>query len=431
MRKLRKQLYQLVVTLVVVLGVAGVAAAEVELRFWAEAGEADVAFYEEAVRRYHEKHPEVRIVFEPQPGDFEEKFIVQAVAGVGPDVLHVWSPHMNVWAANDLLLDLTSYWKRDAAEINPDDYFSGTTEALTIGGKLVALPTWVATSAVLYNKDIFNESGIPFPDGTWTWDTLVQQGRKVTKTGPEGNITRWFYSGDGYRLVWSTGPVVFVWGAGGSVLSEAKDTFTLGSDAARRGLSFWYDMTFQKNIAYPPAEAYEHGRWWWDQFVLGNIAYWDTPSWNLGFVASGAAFNWDVAPPAKDPETGGRGVFRHVRGIAVSKTSSKTVEAWKFAKFIASPEMQSLRAQMSSQQPTRLSAIEAFWNQLPGGRNVKLQVFSEMIPVGRSFPRLDDPEADVEFNRLIQEQWARVWNQEIPLDQFFDIVGPRVEALLQ
>ena len=82
--------------------------------------------------------------------------------------------------SNDILLDLTD--KVAASEkLEMDKFPSDIKEMYQYDGKTYAVPKDIDTIALWYNKDMFDEAGIAYPDDTWTWDDLYDAAVKLTK----------------------------------------------------------------------------------------------------------------------------------------------------------------------------------------------------------------------------------------------------------
>ena len=57
-------------------------------------------------------------------------------------------------------------------------------------GKLYGLPSDFSTIALVYNKDMFDKYGVPYPDDTWDWDKFLWAAKKFTKdTDGDGGPT--------------------------------------------------------------------------------------------------------------------------------------------------------------------------------------------------------------------------------------------------
>lgn len=106
-------------------------------------------------------------------------------------------PH---WA-NGFIEPLDAYFKKtglskEAVEIYP--------QAVTVDGKIIAVP-WRGTSAfTYYNKKVFERSGVPTPDtyvkeGTWTWEKFAEVSEKLAKSGAVGSSIYFWASCIFYR----------------------------------------------------------------------------------------------------------------------------------------------------------------------------------------------------------------------------------------
>ena len=64
--------------------------------------------------------------------------------------------------------------------------YGGLIEALTVGGKLYALPMRTDFWIVYYNKDPFDKAGVPYPTNDMTWKQYDEIARKITSGfGPD------------------------------------------------------------------------------------------------------------------------------------------------------------------------------------------------------------------------------------------------------
>ena len=103
--------------------------------------------------------------------------------------------------------------------------------------------------AVYYNKAIFDEYGVDYPEAGWTWDDLLAIAQELTvDTDGDGKTDIW-----GIQLPgpWTTGFEYWVGAAGGSLISED------GSDLYRLH-GFTRDGRRRAVLQGP----LQHGRWW-------------------------------------------------------------------------------------------------------------------------------------------------------------------------
>lgn len=103
-----------------------------------------------------------------------------ATGGSMPDIFWMHSNMINQYAEYDMLLDLTDAITEYGVEL--DKYPEGIVSLYqNEDGKQLGIPKDMDTSALWYNKTMFDEAEIDYPDETWTWDTLAETAKKLTK----------------------------------------------------------------------------------------------------------------------------------------------------------------------------------------------------------------------------------------------------------
>ena len=75
-------------------------------------------------------------------------------------------------------MDLKPYlppgWKTER------DSYPKVFEAFQAGKGLYAMPVVFSPLVVCYNKALFDRSGVPYPDASWTWESLVANAARLT-----------------------------------------------------------------------------------------------------------------------------------------------------------------------------------------------------------------------------------------------------------
>ena len=121
----------------------------------------------------------VRLTLQPFTG--QEKLFAMMAAGQAPDIFYTNTVVRDRLAAEGRLLDLRRQSAADGfiARLWPDVLEGGT----AVDSGLYSIGNWTFTAGVYYNRDLFDESGIPYPDTAWTWDDLTAAARKLTRKG--------------------------------------------------------------------------------------------------------------------------------------------------------------------------------------------------------------------------------------------------------
>jgi multiple sugar transport system substrate-binding protein len=171
--------------------------------------------YEDFIAAFEEENPDVRIevvsvneILElgpigqlDVPDDADQRLVAAAdIVGIGVGRETV---------RDGLVRDLTPFIDADA-NFQPDDYYVDALQAYQWDGGTWALPSILNSQLIFFNKDAFDEAGVPYPEASWTWDDLLIKAKALTERDGD-NVTRWGFvpSGLAYRLIESrVGPLV-------------------------------------------------------------------------------------------------------------------------------------------------------------------------------------------------------------------------------
>ena len=74
-----------------------------------------------------------------------------------------------------------SYWTLEKSDkVDMSNYMSEITELYTYDGSYYAVPKDYDTIALWYNKKMFDDAGLEYPNENWTWDDLYEAAKKLT-----------------------------------------------------------------------------------------------------------------------------------------------------------------------------------------------------------------------------------------------------------
>jgi multiple sugar transport system substrate-binding protein len=114
-----------------------------------------------------------------QPFTGQEKLYAMMAAGQAPDIFYTNTVVRDRLAAEGRLLDLRSIAGNDGflSRLRTDVLAMGT----AADSGLYSIGNWTFTAGVYFNKDLFDEEGIPYPDTTWTWESMVGIARRLAR----------------------------------------------------------------------------------------------------------------------------------------------------------------------------------------------------------------------------------------------------------
>ena len=103
--------FLLVVVVLSVLCSTTAVAGAVELTFTFWGAELELKVVTEAINRFNETHPDIKVTPMHIPSDYETKISAMVVGGTPPHVGYLYEPLTLDWATKGVLLDLTDYIK--------------------------------------------------------------------------------------------------------------------------------------------------------------------------------------------------------------------------------------------------------------------------------------------------------------------------------
>lgn len=135
-----------------------------------------------AIDAYMKLNPNVKIEAEYMGFDgYYKKLLTQFAGGTAPDVLqysYEWDNDMS-----DFLLDLKPYKSLDWSNMDA----SAVKDFATYKDKLIMAPSGEFAAATFYNQAFFEKYGIA-ADTVWTWDKLLEEGKKVHAKDPNAYL---------------------------------------------------------------------------------------------------------------------------------------------------------------------------------------------------------------------------------------------------
>lgn len=171
---------------------------------WAMWGSpAELATHQSVADAYMAENSNVNIEILAEPwSDYFTK--IQALWAGGdealiPDVLFLWPTPQ--YAAEGVLENLQPYIERDG--YNLDDYWPALLESARYNGDVYGFPRDIGLEVLYYNKDIFDEVGVPYPDETWTWTDLMSAADQLKIVDDSGRVSRYGLGMEGGKyMLW-------------------------------------------------------------------------------------------------------------------------------------------------------------------------------------------------------------------------------------
>lgn len=136
---------------------------------------------QQLVTEFEKNNPGIKVEIELTPYDQYFIKLSSAVGGnVAPDVFWMNMLNFQQYVKNGMLQPLSGYLK-DSASPRLDDFVKSSVEAYQYQSQQYAIPRDIDAIAVWYNKKLFDQAGVTYPDKNWTWDDLKQKSAQLRK----------------------------------------------------------------------------------------------------------------------------------------------------------------------------------------------------------------------------------------------------------
>ncbi|MDQ4077525.1 MAG: sugar ABC transporter substrate-binding protein [Chloroflexota bacterium] len=308
---------------------------------------------QEMLAQFHQDHPGVRVFYVPDPEDVEEQMLIEMQSGTAPDVFTGCCDFFPIWAQQGHTLDLRLYVEADLDQATLDEWDPAQYQAFfTEEGKQYALPKYHGALALYYNKDLFDEYGVSYPDGSWTHDDYAEAMRQLTHDRDgDGQTDLW---GSMLDVSWDRIQVhVNAWG-GHFVDPEDPTRSLMGEPEALAAMEWirarmWDDKAMATFLDVQNMETRQ-------AFINQKIAMVEDGSWALRDILANATFRVGVAPMPTGPVR--RVTLATTDGFGIYADTKHPDAAWELLKFLIGPEFGRAMARIHFLQPARASLVE-------------------------------------------------------------------------
>ncbi|MDY6877508.1 MAG: extracellular solute-binding protein [Chloroflexota bacterium] len=284
----------------------------------------DQSLYQPIAAAFQESHPNITINLRPDPNNQWVRDESREV-----DAFVSWSASSLVADGTPLVLSLDPLLAR-TPELPLDDFYPRSLDMFRWEGALWALPAEVDLQVLYYNKDLFDESKVAYPQAGWTWDDLLLTAQRLTTV--EGDP--WSYTGH-YGLAsnptwWDYVPFVYQHGG---------ELFQFDDPLMEEAIQWYADLALVHGVM-PRPEDVLYGNMY-DMFQEEKAAMWigslGSRNGMAGSMGMGIGapwnFDWGLVPlPGDQTEAtlyGGRGYY-------ITSRTAHVEEAWAWIQYLSS-----------------------------------------------------------------------------------------------
>ena len=159
-----------------------------------------------------------------------------------------------------------------------------------------------------YNKTMFDEAGVPYPEAGWTYDDMLEIAKKLTIPGEQYGVGIGASNADPSNVFLTLSPVI--WSYGGDYLNEDQTECTLNTPEAIEGIRYWTGLYTTEKVAPEGAVNYAMTKDIMPLFIENKVALMMGGDQNaVEFDTNYPDLNYGYCVPPKAPSGSGGWLF--------------------------------------------------------------------------------------------------------------------------
>lgn len=281
----------------------------------------------------------ITIRYEPIETDYNVNLLNALSAGTAADLFYIPAETAPGIIASGRVLPLD-----DRVDSSP--FIESLVETYTFNGQLYGIAKDFNTLAIHYNKDLFDEAGVEYPNENDTWETLAEKLRGVAAL--DADVYGACFPADYARF----GAFAF---AAGWEPFDAEGNTNLLDERFVEAFS-WYTGLVRERVAVQPADIGQG--WTGGCFATDNVGIAIEGAWILGFLR-------DTAPNLQFGSTflpigpsGQSGNFLYTVAWGVNRDSPNLEAAIQVLELLTSEEVQQFVLENGLAIPSRAALID-------------------------------------------------------------------------
>lgn len=299
--------------------------------------------YEPLVQEFNEQYPHITVNLRSET---EEGLI--NLGAEDADVRPVWQAMFDLVQERGDIRALDPFIEQDTS-LDLSDFYRAALNVFTVDGEIWAIPFGANPIVVYYNQDLFDQSGIPYPENGWTWDDFLSAALAIRD--PEAGVFGYASNVGRVDALW------FVYQHGGRIYDDIQNPsrVTFDDPLTVEALEWYADLYHKHDVALSPEQALRaFGSA--DSAVVRAIVEDRVGMWSYDFVLQGGRnssaewpMRWGMVNLPRDTQAVTGGICA---GYAISSQTPHTDAAWTWVAFLSRRPLEYL-------VPVRKSIVES------------------------------------------------------------------------
>jgi len=389
---------------------------------WAGAG-AETEQYDLSRSEYTRQNPQHTVDF-VNVGNLDavsEKLVTLVAGGQPPDVVQCQYSFCVDLASRGLTAPLDAYMARD--RVRREDFIPGEIDEFAWKKQQFGIPKDNALRVVFYNQDLFDKVGVKHPTDAWTWDDLLENGRKLTDRGAADGPRFGLAS---FQLNINDSPSYSITRSfGGEWYNDAWTASTIDSGPTVEAIQFVADWHTKHRIVNLPGELTGNA------FRSGRAAMLIAFAQEVFFLKEEKVpFKYDVVPLPR----GRAGAFPCATGSGQSlvKASKNPEAGWQLLKYLVGPEAQRRITLLKRWGSSRVDTLEAIVPTDGVPRNFRAAFIDPLQGKTKDKPvAIPTPPRAKDLEAIYKTELAKVWTGERTAREAATAAKPQMDEIMK
>jgi len=333
----------------------------VTITFWTFG---DQSFFDGVIEEFSQEYPYITVEFVGGRSPYRARF-------ENVDVFLASQNQLPFLLGQDFPMSLNALISEDD-DFDLNDFYRGGVDALSVEGQRWGVPVGADLMVMLYNKRLFDERNVPYPEVGWTWNNFLE--RALALSDPDRGQFGFAYQEMGGYGFGESMVMMYQWGGGLFDDLQAPTRMTINDPHNVMAMQFYADLIHKHHVAprmgerplpYPTAgiESEKYAMW------TGSIS--DEYDFEVGVAP---------LPAAEYAYTMGT-----ILGLFISNEAASPEACWEWASFLsqkAIPGLLPLRKSLAESDEVAQSlgsdAVAAGLASLPNILSLSLDFNSQL-----------------------------------------------------
>ena len=390
------------------------------LSFMAFGDPEELVAYRELIDAFQVAEPGVTVEFieTSDRDDLIARLSTAFAGGAPPDLFLMNYRFYGQFAVKGVLESLQPYL--DSSDVfRADEFYPQAMEAFQVDGEQICMPQNISSLVVYYNKDLFDEAGLSYPDEGWTWADFLRMAKALTVDVDGDGVTDRYGVGMDPEVI-RLAP--FIWSSGAELVDDETDPtrFAVDTPTAIQAMQDFFDLHSVHGVA--PGDEQLESEDTETRFLNGTLGMVfssrrDTPSFRTI-----TDFGWDVAALPRRGQPAG---ILHSDAYCLTTASENKDTAWRFVEFALGPEGAPIVAASGRTVPSLIEVANSDAFLDPSQDPANSGVFLDTIPVIRRVPNISTwPEIEDAANAILEMGFFEGAPAEEIAQQLIDATTP-------